>query len=290
MSDTHSRADALTSQRSMRNLRIDGAEVTCHLYGTAHDGQDPIVLLHGIGGNTTLHFAFLLPMLARQHHVMAIDFGDPHLSENDPLKLEHLVNQACDAIDALLPDRNISLIGYSLGAEVAASIAAFHPAVKQLVLVAGWLQSSTCQQLFAAIWLRLATEGSQAIAAFARFASFGATYLNGNALFDVDQTTPIEPSRFTDAQVELATRIDLSRSAPRINAQTLVVGCSHDGMVDTDQSKALFGAIPHARYAEIDSGHAVVLERPAELLSLISSFISNPGQYLSGSILPTAMP
>ncbi|XAS74120.1 alpha/beta hydrolase [Micrococcaceae bacterium Sec5.1] len=290
MSQPESSADSLMSKRQTHTLNIGGAEVKCHLYGTAHEGQNAIVLLPGIGGNASMHFSFLLPMLARKRQVMAIDFSNPRTLENEPLQLDYLIDQASKAIDALLPDRSICLIGFSLGAEVAVGLATVHPAPKQLVLIAGWLKSSTSQQLFATIWKQLAAAGSQSRARFARLASFSTTHINGYTISEIDQSTPIKPGRFTDVQVELASRIDLTISAPRIRAQTLVIGCSSDGMVDTEQVKALFGAIPHARYTEIDSGNAVVLERPAELLSLITAFMSDPEQYASGSILPTATP
>jgi pimeloyl-ACP methyl ester carboxylesterase len=290
MSHSESSGDSPGSKRDTYTLNIDGAEVRCHLYGTEHDGQNAIVLLPGIGGNANIHFSFLLPMLARKHQVMAIDFSDPRPLVNEPLQLDDLVKQASKAIDVLLPNRRICLIGFSLGAEVAVGLAAFHRAPQQLVLIAGWLKSSTSQQLFATIWLRLARGGPQDRARFARLASFSTTHINGHTLSEIDQSTPVEPSPFTDAQIELASRIDLTISAQKVGAATLVIGCSNDGMVDTDQVKALFGAIPHARYAEIDSGNAVVLERPAELLSLISGFISNPEHYAPGSILPVATP
>jgi pimeloyl-ACP methyl ester carboxylesterase len=84
-------------------------------------------------------------------------------------------------------------------------------------------------------------------------------------------------------------RVDLdSGSAHR--ATTLVIGCTHDQMVPVRHSKALFGAIRDARYTEIASGHAVVFERPAQLVQIIDQFNEAPSRHAAGSILPTARP
>jgi pimeloyl-ACP methyl ester carboxylesterase len=77
---------------------------------------------------------------------------------------------------------------------------------------------------------------------------------------------------------------------PRIEATTLVIGCTHDQMVPVLHSKALFGAIRDARYTEIASGHTVIFERPAQLVQIIDQFNEAPSRHAAGSILPTARP
>ncbi|MEV4170564.1 hypothetical protein [Nonomuraea sp. NPDC049709] len=48
---------------------------------------------------------------------------------------------------------------------------------------------------------------------------------------------------------------------PKITAPTLVIGNPRDYLVPVERARAL----PGGEYAELDSGHVVVHERPAEL-------------------------
>jgi pimeloyl-ACP methyl ester carboxylesterase len=41
-----------------------------------------------------------------------------------------------------------------------------------------------------------------------------------------------------------------------------VIGCAHDAIVPSAQTRALADAIPGAEYLEMDAGHMVILEAP----------------------------
>ena len=73
-------------------------------------------------------------------------------------------------------------------------------------------------------------------------------------------------------QSDLDLRVDISAELGRITAPTLVIGNAHDQMVPVEQTRALHGAIPGADYAELESGHLVLFERPEELATLIEEF------------------
>ena len=95
---------------------------------------------------------------------------------------------------------------------------------------------------------------------------------------------------FVDQQMALNSHIDIADRVPRIRATTLVVGCTYDQMVPKTHSQQLFGAIDDARYTQIDAGHAVVFERPAELVRLIDTFLGHPSAHPAGAILPASQP
>lgn len=255
------------------SLDVDGAKVTCHLGGNNQDGTDPVVLLHGIGGSTALDFGFIFPMLARHRCVMAVDFGLPALGEGETLHLERLAGQVRAAIDGLMPGRRVTLVGYSLGAVVAAVVAASHPGPRRLILVSGWLKATASHRMFGALWQLLSGQGPAALSGLARFSALSNSFINSCPSEELDGISPFSPGLFTDAQLHLMTTVDLTLIAPRICIPTLVIGCSDDAIAGRDQSAALVGAIADARYVEVESGHAVALERPAELLSLIDGFL-----------------
>lgn len=75
------------------------------------------------------------------------------------------------------------------------------------------------------------------------------------------------------SQIELDARVDIGSLLPLIRAPTLVVGCAQDYLVPVSNARALHEGIAGSSYAEVDSGHVVLLERPAEIATLIRDFI-----------------
>jgi pimeloyl-ACP methyl ester carboxylesterase len=254
--------------------------------------RDPIVLVHGTGGSTQAHYGYLFPLLAGRQRVVALDFAQP-VPAQGTLTLEHLQRQVVGVIEAVLPDRPVTLVGYSLGAVVAAAVAARHPAsVRDLVLVAGWMKTDAQQELRNQVWQQLRAEHSQALGEYTAFCAFSRPFLV--AAQALGEFTPLltafRPDGFTDLQMELNRTIDITGLVPSIAATTLVIGCTHDQMVPTWHSKALFGSIPDARYTEIESGHSVVIERPAQLVQVIGQFLEAPSRHAAGDVIATARP
>jgi pimeloyl-ACP methyl ester carboxylesterase len=73
--------------------------------------------------------------------------------------------------------------------------------------------------------------------------------------------------------MDLDRRADLRDLMPKITAPTLVIGLTRDQVVPVEQARALHDGIAHSRFAEIDSGHLVVFERPEELVAAVQQFL-----------------
>ena len=233
----------------------------------------PIVLLHGTGGSAQRHFGFLMPMLAAHQRVIAIDFSHPGNGER-ALEVEDLTAQASAVLRHLLPGTPAVVCGYSLGAVVAVDLAAGTPElVERLILVNGWMKSDNQQQLRNRVWNTLRTETSEALCGYMTYCGYSQQYLAKITPADLEVImSRIDFTEFLDAQMDLNRRIDVTSAAASVIAPTLVVGCTFDQMAPVQHSKLLLGAIEDARYAEIAAGHAVVIERPAELYRLIDRF------------------
>lgn len=96
----------------------------------------PLVLLHGIGSGSG-SFAFVIPTLAAQYHVIAWDApgygGSDCLQKADPAPADYAAALA-DLLDTLGLER-ITLIGHSLGALIGGAFAAAYPErVERLIL------------------------------------------------------------------------------------------------------------------------------------------------------------
>lgn len=175
---------------------------------------------------------------------------------------------------------------------VATAVAGNRPdLVENLVLIAGWLRTDVHQQIRNDVWHGVTRLDEHIARKFTVMSSFSPAFLR--------LRTPEERQRLVDsvtfdefktAQMNLNRRIDITAEADRVRAQTLIIGCRDDMMVPTHHSKQLLGAIVNARYVEVAAGHAVVVERPAELVHWIDTFNRDPRRYPAGTIIENPRP
>lgn len=268
---------------------VDGATVRYYDSIETRGSRNPIVLIHGTTGSTAVHFGFLYPMLATRQRVVSIDLGQPE----GELTIDSFRRQVEAVIAEVLPNQKVTLLGYSLGAVVAATVAASIPdTIENLILVAGWAKTDSQQLLRNRVWNALYESGDKdALAQFTVFCAFGHPFVGARTLDDLAPAIKaVNVTEFGVAQMKVNRDIDILDRLERITANTLVIGCQFDQMVPNRHSRDLFGAIDNARYTEIPSGHAVVFERAAELHKHVDNFAANPHQYPAGTHIPTVKP
>ncbi|MFB9859460.1 alpha/beta fold hydrolase [Paenarthrobacter aurescens] len=270
------------------NVVVDGAKV--HFYDSGGVGDPPVVLLPGLDGSATTDFWALFPMIAMTRRVITLDFNTSQHGQN--LTFEDFVAQTEAVIEELSPGVPVALVGYSIGAVVAAAFAARHPAlVSSLVLVAGWMRADRHQVINHGIWRHLLESESPILPDFTVYGSYSADYLRTRTERDYQEIAVRSQRTTVVARVlEIASSVDIEKEAHTIGAPTLVIGCTHDYTVDVNRSRELFGAIHNSRYAEIEAGHAVVQERPAELCMLIDTFVAAPYATSPGDIYARSQP
>jgi pimeloyl-ACP methyl ester carboxylesterase len=312
-----------------------------------NEGRDPIVLLPGLGGDAARDFAFVQPMLARRRPVLALDLA--RLDGDGPaLDVAALARATSAALELLVPAQRVTLVGYSLGAAVAATVASgsaglamadasavatasvnsapatsgsatlapddaaravVEPSmhVAELVLIAPLLAPGPRQRDILTVWHALAaattpaatttTPGARdganaragALEAFARLLCFGGSSAGHDSPAEQEFVRSLTASRATEEHLGTLVTAEIRSTLPAIAVPTLVVGCTDDAVLEIDQARSVFATIPDARFAEIDSGHAVFVERPAEVLSLVEGFLDDPIAS-QGSRVPGVMP
>ena len=283
---------AIAEDLAQGSVQVDGATVRYFVSGTPNPEIPPVVLVHGTGGSTEGHFSFLFPMLARTQQVVSLDMVTRPGSVE--LMIDDLERQVAAVVDDVLPSGPISVLGYSLGAVIAASFAAHHAdRVENLVLVAGWIKTDTQQLIRQDIQQVVRSTGD--LAAYRKLAlllAFGVPFVAKRSLDELATVSP-PPSgtpEFIAQLADLNGRIDITDEVSQIKATTLIVGCTYDMMIPRHHSLALFGAIDDARYLEVSSGHAIVFERPAELHLATRTFLADPTRYAAGEIIPAVEP
>ena len=283
---------ALAQGAVVNSIDVAGTTVTYVDSVDPGDGRVPLVLIHGTGGTPASHFGYLFPMVATRGRVIAITLEDPIGRGARPLEIADFVAQVAAAISHALGSRRAALVGYSLGAVVAAVVAAEHPdLVDSLTLVSGWAQTDAQQILRNDVWRQLRASGTDVIREFTVFCAFGSPFLAARTREEIQPAIDaVVITPFTEAQMDLNRSIDIRDSLAAIQAPTLIVGSTHDQMVPVQHQKYLFGAIDDARYTEIASGHAVVFERPAELIAVVEKFTTEPHATPAGTHIPALKP
>lgn len=265
--------DALSKQFPYADTQL-----TYHEIGQRSE-HPTLILIHGTGGNTHKHFNYIFPMLGIHQRVLSIDL---HTPDKVDLSLTDFSQQVEVLIQhAVADDEPITMVGYSLGAVIAVQVTAnLKHRVARLILLAGWVKTSSPQQLRNIIWQQLFTEQSKALPNFVNYCLYSDDYLSLR-----DEQQVLDLARFvmpsTDAakQREMNYHLDISNLLADISADTLVVACREDRMIPLAQAKVLFASIDRSRYIEIHSGHALHVEAPAEVIQLINQFSQHPEQY-----------
>ncbi|WP_432208646.1 alpha/beta fold hydrolase [Acinetobacter variabilis] len=249
-----------------------------------------IILIHGTGGNTDKHFSYIFPMLGIHQRVLSIDLYTPDKANLAVTDFSHQVEALIH--HAVEEDEAITVVGYSLGAVIAAQVAAsLKQRVARLILLAGWAKTSSVQQLRTTIWQQLFNDQSAALPHFLNYCLYSDDYLSARTEKQVlDLARFVKPSQDAAKQRELNYRIDITAILPDISAETLIVACREDRMVPLAQAKLLFASIQNSRYIEIYSGHAIHIEAPAEVVQLINQFSQHPEQYPANQKIQPSMP
>ncbi|MEO3822985.1 alpha/beta hydrolase [Actinomadura sp. B10D3] len=249
--------------------------------GNAHipyrvEGQGPaLVLVHGAGPGSIMWDA-LLDRFTGHRTVVLPDLAgsDPAEDDGSPLTIEALAAQ----VNAVIEDAGTGpadIVGFSLGAPTAAAAAALRPdLVRRLVPVAGLTHAGDeYVQQYMTTWAALGGDAGT-FGRFATMTSYSRQFLNQIGHEAVEQATAfMRPTDGVLRHVDLVRRLDIRALLPRIAAPTLVVGATRDQVIPVENHRELHAAIRGSEYAELDTGHVAMAERPDEFTKLVRDFL-----------------
>jgi pimeloyl-ACP methyl ester carboxylesterase len=260
----------------MPTVDVSGVPV---FYSVAGNGPS-LLLIHGTAGSSETNFGHLRDYFTENHTVITPDYsgsGETPLPapDNSELTVEQLVAQVVTATREVT-DAPVDVVGFSLGAVIAAAAAAQSPGlVRRLVLINGWAREDDPRQRLAVeLWRRLPELDEAAFAAYSTLLIFSPAFLAAFGEAALKETVAgVKASPGTLRQIELDRRLDISHLVSTIAAPTLVVGSTQDQLIPVEHSRELHESIRGSRYAELDSGHMVLFEKPTELVDLIQDFL-----------------
>jgi 3-oxoadipate enol-lactonase len=239
------------------------------------DEDLPIVLVHGTMGKSE-DWSRVVGELSNSRSVIRPNYIDRvagRNSANEPA-IKDLADEVVAAVRAEGKER-FDLVGGSLGATVATCIAAEYPdMVRSLVLVSGFSHGSDPRlNLQFKLWLHLASTDKVAFTKLLLVSGLSPKFLSA---FDEPTINGIVEGFIASTDwgpVDQAIRVDLSvdvrEYATRIKTPTLVITAKHDQIVPPAYWENL---VPDAKTLELNSGHLIFLEQPAELAAAILSF------------------
>jgi 3-oxoadipate enol-lactonase len=239
------------------------------------DTELPIVLVHGTMGKSE-DWSRVVGELSKSRPVIRPDYTE-RVAGRDPTKALGIKDLADEVVAAVRAEgrQRFDLVGSSLGAAIATCIAAEHPElVRSLVLISGFSRGSDPRMsLQFKLWLRLVSTDKTAFSQLllvsglspGYFSAFDEPTLDGiieNFIVSTDWR-PVKEIIGVDLS------LDVREYAGRIQSPALLITATHDQIVPSACSENL---IPGAKTIELDSGHLIFIEKPAELASTILAF------------------
>jgi pimeloyl-ACP methyl ester carboxylesterase len=264
--------------------RPDGVTIGYADEGTGH----PVVLLPGTAVD---HTVFLpgeqIPTLVKNYRVIALDprgTGESSRPDADYTATD-LTDDVIAVLDALGIER-AHLVGLSMGATLAARVAAEHPGrVSALVLYNPWAYTDEFLRRMFSIWRFLYAEADPTFFGQAtlwwllspEFILAQPEVVDGIAA-DVFAGPNSPDRRDYVRHVDIDLTQDLRAALPSIIAPTLVVSGEGDRVIPPSYSEEVADAIPGADYHLFmgpGASHALFLERAAELNALTVKFLQS---------------
>lgn len=269
----------------------DGTQIAVEILGDGHPGPT-VVFVHGwTFSSRSFHYQ---RMLAERYRLVLMDHRGHGESEPGPREhrtVDQIGRDLHAVIEATCADREVVLVGHSMGGMTIMSLAAQHPElfgpkVKAVALLntaasqvkdtvfglPRWLAAGFVKQWESSLALmvsdpakaekarRSGTAGSRWVS---RFLNLGKKPDRRLVAFTEAMSAQTKAEVVGDFYLSLGAHDKLSALAALGDVPTLVVAGERDRLLPVKHSRAIAQAVPHARLVEVrDAGHCPMLEQP----------------------------
>ena len=256
------------------------------LYYEVHGTGQPLLLVMGIGYDSTLWTLAQVPALSQTFQVIIFDNRDAGRSSQatGAYTIADMADDMAGLMDAL-GIRKAHVCGLSMGAMIAMEFALRHPGrLDRMILTgaAGAPARAAFHPNMTWNWVKT-NDGSGAIFACQQFTwLFSTAFLRNRDA--VQQTVdmlsrnlnPFGPPAY-DRQARALLRFDVLERLAAVKAPTLCIVGEQDLLTPVHEGREVAEKIPGAKFEVIKgegSSHVVPIERPKEFNALVRDFLS----------------
>jgi pimeloyl-ACP methyl ester carboxylesterase len=257
-------------------------------YAGGPEGEEPLVLVHGLGG-AAVNWTLLAPELARRRRVLALDL--PGHGGSDPLPAAPSLAPFADRVGDLVEQEGFAgadFVGHSLGGLVSLRLAQRRPElVRSVVLAAaagitsatlwaermltllGWLQPG---RKISPHWRRVARSRVLREAVFGHWGAADPTSLSPRAVEGLLSQVNLHTD--TDSAWRALTRDDPRRDLHDVTCPCLVLWGARDNQLPLEDAFDYARRLAAPLRVIADTGHLLIVERPDACLDAIERFLA----------------
>jgi 3-oxoadipate enol-lactonase len=281
----------LTHVAPSGTVRANGQQ----LYYEVHGDGPPLVLLMGIGYDSSLWTLAQVPALSAQFQVVLMDNRDAGRSSraDHPYRVADMADDVAGLLDALGVQRS-HLLGLSMGGLIAQEFALRHAdRLDRLVLTGTGAAPARSVVDPIEIWSWVKTNdptgevfgGQQFVSLFSTAFLRNSDAVRDTAELLASNPCPMSPEAYA-RQAKAYLQFDALDRLGTISAPTLVIVGEQDLLTPPWIAREVADAIPGSRFEVIrgdGSSHVVPIERPDDFNRLVSGFLASaPHQRVSG--------
>jgi pimeloyl-ACP methyl ester carboxylesterase len=263
-------------------VRTNGQE----LYYEIHGAGPPLVLVMGIGYDSSLWTLQQVPVLSTRFRVVLLDNRDAGRSSraDQPYAIADMADDVAGLLDALHIHRT-HLLGLSMGSMIGMEFALRHADRLDRLVLAGPGAAparSAVDPISIWNWVKANDPGGEVFGAQQLTWLFSTTFLrNQQAVQETvallaSNPNPVEPEAY-DRQAQAYLHFDALDRLGGIKAPTLVIVGEQDLLTPPWAAREVAGGIPGARLEIVagdGSSHVVPLERPDDFNRLAMDFLA----------------
>ena len=262
-------------------VRTNGQE----LFYEIHGAGPPLVLVMGIGYDSSLWTLQQVPVLATRFRVVLLDNRDAGRSSraDHPYAIADMADDVAGLLDALDIQRT-HLLGLSMGSMIGMEFALRHADRLDRLVLAGPGAAparSAVDPISIWNWVKANDPGGEVFVAQQLTWLFSSAFLrNQQAVQETvavlaSNPNPVEPEAY-GRQAQAYLRFDALDRLGGIKAATLVIVGEQDLLTPPWVAREVAGAIPAARFEMVTgdgASHVLPLERPDDFNQLVINFL-----------------
>lgn len=240
----------------------------------------PMILLHSLLADRTA-FRDVAPLLAPGRRLIMMSLpGFAGTSSAEP-SIDAYADRIAAIFEALDLPKGADVLGNGFGGFVAVALAIRHGHLFERLVLAdtGMTFPPEGRKAFGIMAAKVSEGGMNAVADIAMRRLFPEDYIEANPAMVQrcrESLLRTDPEMFARACQVLAS-LDLSGKVAGIRNPTLVLVGSLDTATPPPMGRAIAGAIPGARFIELDGlGHAPHLQAPEQFSAALSEFLTVP--------------